>query len=182
MHPAKRSLLWLNLVGGSAVLASYAWGAASGGAGALWGGVPEGLQSLYVTNMLLAAAGYFAFGYLVFFRVDPDRVRNLPGGLGFRALHVLYALVLVPSALWLPMTRVMLEAPNDLLWWQIRAVLFAVALGSLGILAFVLRQPAERTGAVAKALAVAGAVAFCSQTALLDALIWPAYFSVPAGG
>lgn len=175
MRGARLSLLWLNLLGGSAVLGSYAWGLASNPLtrGQLWGGVPESLRPLYTTSMLLAAAGYFAFSFYVFFRLDPRRVAV--GRFGFGAFHALYALILVPSALWLPLTFAMLEAPSDALWLAIRAVLALVAAGSLGLVAaLALAGPAQSP--LARAIALAGALAFSFQTAFLDALVWPAYF------
>lgn len=175
MTPSRRSLLWLNVLGGSAVLGSYAWGL--GGhpelRGALWGGVPEALRPLYTASMLLAAAGYFAFSFYVFFRLAPERVSV--GRLGFGVFHALYALILLPSALWLPLTLVMLESPSDARWLAVRAVLALVAVGSLGLVAaLALARPAPAR--VARAVALAGALAFSFQTALLDALVWPAYF------
>ena len=112
MHTSRRSLLWLNLLGGSAVLGSYGYGLASNPLtrGDLWGAVPESLRPLYTTSMLLAAAGYFAFSFFVFFRLDPQRTRIL-GRYGFGAFHALYALILLPSALWMPLTFAMLESP-----------------------------------------------------------------------
>jgi hypothetical protein len=178
MEPTRRSLLWLNLLGGSAVLASYAHGLVSNPLtrGALWGGVPDSLRPLYTASMLLAAAGYFAFGFFVFFRLDPARSR-IAGRFGFRAFHALYALVLVPSALWLPLTFAMLEAPSGALWLAIRGVLALVALGSLGlVVAIATARPPEAP--VSRAVAIAGAVAFSFQTAVLDAWVWPAYFPV----
>jgi hypothetical protein len=166
----------LNLAGGSAVLASYAYGFATHPAarGDLWGGVPEGLRPLYTLSMLLAAAGYFPFtGYLLFgFRPERQRVA---GRAGWDPFPWLYAAVLFPSALWLPLTFRMLEAPGDLLWWGIRLVLALVAAGSLGVLfALLSLRPREPRGAWW--LAVLGCAAFCFQTALLDALVWPHFF------
>jgi hypothetical protein len=175
MHPAQRSLLWLNLLGGIAVLGSYAWGLAANPLtrGQLWGDVPGSLRPLYTASMLLAAVGYFAFSFFVFFRLDPRRDRV--GPFGFGAFHALYALILVPSALWLPLTFSMLEAPSAPLWLAIRGVLALVAAGSLGLVAaLALAGPAQSPGA--RAIALAGALAFSFQTALLDALVWPAYF------
>lgn len=175
MQPAHRSLLWLNLLGGTAVLASYAWGLAAHPEtrGALWGGVPETLRPIYTASMLLAAAGYFAFSFFVFFRLDPSRDRV--GRLGFGVFHALYALILLPSALWLPLTFAMLDAPSAPLWAAIRGALALVGAGSLGLVAAIaVAGPAEAP--VARSLAVAGALAFSFQTALLDALVWPAYF------
>ena len=178
MHPARRSLLWLNLLGGFAVLGSYAHGLASHPLtrGDLWGGVPESLRPLYSASMLLAATGYFAFSFFVFFRLDPSQTR-VAGRLGFGAFHALYALILLPSALWLPLTFAMLEAPGGALWAAIRVVLALVGLGSLGLVAAVASARPSRAP-VARAVAVAGALAFSFQTAVLDALVWPAYFPV----
>jgi hypothetical protein len=57
----RRSLLALNVIGGTAVLASYVVGLGAVPGDALWGGVPESLRPLYTVNMFLAAAGYFLF-------------------------------------------------------------------------------------------------------------------------
>lgn len=169
-------LIGLNIAGGIAVLGSYAHGILThpGTSGAVWGGVPAGLKPWYITSMLLAAAGYFAFTYYVVFAVEPARVR-IGAHLGFGAFVWSYAAVLVASALWMPLTFAMLAAPSSVLWLLIRAVLFVVALGSLGILIGVM-VATPRVAGWPYWLALAGAVAFCIQTVVLDALVWPAYF------
>lgn len=176
MHPAKRRLVWINLLGGSAVLGSYLHGIVSNPLtrSDVWGGVPDSLRPLYTISMLLAAAGYFAFSYFVVFRLDPDRIR-IGGRLGFATFDALYGLILVASALWMPLTFAMLEQPSAALWWAIRATLALVAVGSLGLLAALLAVRAEGAGR-ARWVAVIGAAAFCFQTAVLDALVWPAFF------
>jgi hypothetical protein len=178
IHPARRSLVWLNVLGGIAVLASYVHGLASNPLtrGAVWGDIPEALRPFYTVNMFLAAAGYFAFSAFVFFRLDPARTRVL-GRFGFRAFHVLYALILVPSALWLPLTFAMLEAPTGVLWLAIRVVLALVGLGSLGLMLAV-ASAAPHSSPAARWIALIGGLFFTLQTAVLDALIWPAYFPV----
>jgi len=176
MHPGRASLLWLNVVGGSAVLGSYAHGFASNPLtrSELWGGVPMALQPLYTASMLLAALGYFAFSAFVFLRLDPERAR-IGGRFGFGAFHVLYALILLPSALWLPLTFEMLESPGRALWVVIRVTLGLVGLGSLGLVAAI-ASASPHSAPGSRRLALAGALAFSFQTALLDALVWPAYF------
>jgi hypothetical protein len=172
MHASRRSLWWINILGGSAVLASYAHGLASNPLtrGEVWGGVPDSLRPLYTVSMLLAAAGYFAFSHFIFFRLDPTKTR-----IGFGAFGVLYALILIPSALWMPLTFAMLEAPSDELWWAIRLTLGLVGVGSLGLLSALLTV--RSSGAAgARWVAVVGSVAFCFQTAILDALVWPSFF------
>lgn len=176
MNDARRSLLWLNVVGGILVLGSYAWGVASHPEtrGAVWGGVPESLKPLYTTSMALAALGYFAYGFFVFLRLDPPRTR-VAGGYGFGVFHLLYGLVLLPSALWMPLTFAMLDAPSAALWIAIRTVLALVGIGSLGLVAAV-ATAGPASAPVARTVAVLGAVAFAFQTAVLDAIVWPAYF------
>lgn len=165
----------LIVAGGTAILASYLYAFALSPAlrTGLWGGVPASLQPLYTVSMLTAAAGFFPFTFLLVFRVDPASFRF--AGSGYGLLHVLYAIVLVPSALWLPLTARMLEAPDALVWAEIRSVLALVGLGSVGLVAVCVAIARERGGALAWA-AVAGTLAFTFQTAVLDALVWPYYF------
>ena len=176
MHPQKRTMVWINAAGGAAVLGSYAhglWSHPTTG-GDVWGGVPETLQPVYTICMLLAAAGYFAFSYFVFFKLDPDAVR-IGDRFGFGAFNALYALILVPSALWMPLTFAMLESPSPGLWWAIRLTLGAVGIGSLGLVAAIITvRPPSAFGV--RRLALIGSAAFCFQTAVLDALVWPAFF------
>jgi hypothetical protein len=177
MHSKQRSLIWLNALGGAAVLLSYAWGiGASAGLGAsLWGGVPESARWIYTVNMFLAAAGYFLFTPYILFRLPPDTTL-VAGRFRYGLFHVLYALVLLPSALWLPLTAHMIGEPSAAAWLAVRIDLALVALGSLGLLASLLAlSPDAPRG---RTWAVIGTIPFCLQTAVLDAIVWPAFFPV----
>lgn len=172
----KRWMVIINVVGGSAVLGSYALGIlghADPGS-ALWGGVPETLRPLYTAGMLTAALGYFAFtGYLLL-AVDAQEAR-VGERFGFGIFNGLYIGILVPSAMWMPLTFVMVEQPSTWLWFIIRVVLAIVGLSSLGLLAALLfLRPRKRIWAFW--IAFAGTVGFSLQTAVLDALVWTAYF------
>jgi hypothetical protein len=168
--PAATRFALLNATGGAAVLASYAWGLSWLGSDAsrAWGGVPEALRPIYQVSMLLAAAGYFP---MTLFVLAGER----SGRTATASATTLYAAILVGSAAWLPLTCVMLEQPSTALWWAIRLDLAVVGAASLGVLALVARARPPGSPLAWKA-AVAGAVLFCVQTALLDALVWPAYF------
>ena len=175
MLSRRRTMAGINLLGGLAVLGSYAYclSAYSAQAGAFWGGVPDGLRPLYTVNMGLAAAGYFAFTYFLMYRLKPTTSSG--GRFGLGTFNALYATILIPSALWMPLTFAMLEAPSDGLWWVIRLTLAAVGIGSIGLLVgLVMVRPS--TPSLAHKLAIIGSLAFCCQTAILDALVWPAYF------
>jgi hypothetical protein len=178
MQPRKRTLLWIVLVGGTAVLVSYAYSLGFDPAvqAALWGGVSPALLPGYVTSMALATAGFFAFTSYLLIPVNPDRAR-IAGRFGYSLFQGLYGMILVPSALWLPLTSAMVQQPSSPLWLGIRLVLALVGLGSVGLLLALLtwrpRQPAR-----AYWLAVAGSVAFCFQTVVLDLFVWTALFPV----
>jgi len=171
-HPTVTSLALLNALGGLAVLASYVWGLGQPAVAAgLWGGVPEGLRPFYTVSMFAAAGGYFPVTHYLLVRLDPERTRL--GRAGYGLLFVFYLLVLLPSALWLPLTAEMLAAPGEGLWWTIRMVLFAVAAGALGILWAAVAASPRQCG---RTLAIVGSLAFCLQTVVLDALVWPWFF------
>jgi len=177
-----RNLRWalatLNVLGGMAVIGSYSMLFTRDDANAiLWGGVPQDMRSLYTTNMWLAAVGYFPFTALFLFGADPVRVRFFGGRAGYGILFVLYGLVLVGSALWMPMTFAWADSGAFPFWW-IRLDLALVGVGSIGLLAALVSiQPRPATWL--HVLAFAGCLAFCLQTAVLDGAIWPAYYPRP---
>ena len=179
MHPKRHSLLWLNALGGAAILGSYAWGLGSSAelGASLWGGVPESARGIYTLNMFLAAAGYFLFTPYILFRLPPDTTR-IAGRFGFGLFHVLYGLVLLPSALWLPLTAHMIGQPSAAAWLAVRIDLALVALGSVGLLASLLVLPSDAPRG--RTWAVIGLIPFCLQTAVLDAVVWPALFPMSA--
>jgi hypothetical protein len=129
--------------------------------------------------MLLAAAGYFPFTWLFVVRTRPDEFRATTG-FRYALLFALYALVLIPSALWLPLTAKMLLAPDPQLWCWIRVVLALVGIGSTGILLISFRFACTRGGAASWAAAI-GSLPFFVQTAILDAIVWPIYYPHGSG-
>ncbi len=164
----------LNVIGGSAVLGSYVWGVQAPGVGAaLWGGVPDALRPLYTTNMFLAAAGYFCFSAVAARRLHRADASGDVDQFGRRMLCA-YALVLIPSALWVPLTAWMLEVSSNLAWVTVRLDLGLVALGTLALFELVLR-PGDGPR-FERWLALVGLLPFGLQTVVLDALVWPAFF------
>ncbi len=172
MHPKKRALSLNILFGGIAVLASYYFGLnfATGNLDALWGGIPAGVRPYFPITMLLGAAGFFAFTSLILFQLDAERTR-LFSCFGYGALQLIYALILIPSALWLPLTLLAFDQASPLILWSARLVLILVAAASLAMLgALITLEPRQKDGF--RKLAVLGSGFFCIQTVLLDAALW----------
>ena len=166
----------INIIGGILVIGSYLQGARAhpGRVGEAWGNVPASIKPIYTISMLTAAAGYFAFSYFIIFRLDPAEVAAV-NSFSYPLFILAYALILFPSAMWMPLTFAMLEKPSRILWWAIRVTLFIVGIGSLGLLALLLILNHDEPMWLLW-LAVAGSALFCIQTAFLDALVWPIYF------
>jgi hypothetical protein len=127
--------------------------------------------------MLLATVGYFAFTYFIVFRLPPDRTR-VADAFGYGAFVFLYVAILFPSALWMPLTFRVIEAASPGWWVATRCVLAVVGVASV-LLVAALSTVHPREPRLAWRLAIVGAVAFAVQTALLDAIVWPAYFPAP---
>jgi hypothetical protein len=176
VHLHKRIMLGINVVGGIAVLSSYAYGFLTRptSSGSLWGGIPDSMKPFYVTSMFMAAAGYFLYTYFLLFRANPQVVR-VAGRFGFNTFNIIYVLILFPSALWMPLTFKMIAVPSPLLWIAIRLILWCVGLFSLTlIIALICLRP--RKPAIAYWLAVVGSTVFAVQTVILDAIMWVIHF------
>jgi hypothetical protein len=171
-------LLAVMVVGGAAVVGSYIQGFAThpGGAETLWGGVTGGLRILNYATMLLAALGFFAFSYWLFFQLNPEEVQ-IASRFGYWMFDIIFLVILIPSALWMPLTFSYLNNPTTLGWVGVRLVLALVGIGSLALLwAILVTSP--RGANLAFWFAVGGAATFSLQTAVMDMFIWPALFKV----
>jgi hypothetical protein len=169
----------INVAGGILVLGSYTHGLITHPANrdAIWGGVPETIKPLYTANMLFAAAGYLAFTYFIMFSLNRDSAQ-LADLSGFKVFYIIYALILFPSALWMPLTYAALGHPDSsLYYWAVRVTLAVVGLASLALLGVLLSLHSSESSPTYW-LAVAGSVFFCIQTAVLDGTVWSVYFRV----
>lgn len=169
-------LLVINVIGGAAVIGSYIYGinAQSEGAGVLWGGVPEKIRPVYMVSMVLSALGYFAFMYYIFFRLTPSEV-SIAGTFNFSLFYFIFLAILIPSALWMPLTNVYVGNPNTVNWVIVRTVLVIVGLASIALV-WALLSLQDKVPGISYWLAVAGSGYFAFHTAILDAIVWAELF------
>ena len=175
MDTRRRALIFLILIGGPSVLGSYvlAFVLEPTIRTGLWGGVPDAIRPLYTVNMLLAAVGFFPVTWLLGFQTPIDEFRGRTG-LAWEALIGSYAAILMPSALWLPLTAIYLQNPSPGLWVAIRLVLFAVGAGATALGYMLIRRAS--LGSPFAQVAVLAFFFFWLQTAVLDALVWPWFY------
>jgi hypothetical protein len=168
-------LLAINVIGGAAVIGSYYFGfnTQPNDTSALWGGVPAGVRPVYGISMVLAAFGYFAFLYFVL-RLNPAQVK-IAGTIDYRLFYAVFLIILIPSAIWMPLTNMYIASPVSSAWIGIRTVLILVGLGSIALLGALLSLE-PRVSGWTYWLAIAGSGYFAFHTAVLDAIIWPALF------
>lgn len=172
MDQARIITMIVIVLGGILVPASYVHGVVSnpGRASLLWGGVPQRLVPVYVVSMLLSAVGFLLFSYFLLFRALQLGIRP-----DFRVLAVIYAVILMPSAAWMPLTFQMVSSASPTVWLAIRLVLVAVGLGALAMLITLLRlEPRPQDWMYWGS--VVGSLIFFLHTMVLDAVIWPRLF------
>lgn len=165
----KLNLFTLVSIGGLAVLGSYAWGLLNFPElrSALWGGVPEAAIPLYSSNMFFAASGFLLALAMLLRHGSPALISQL---------KLPYALILIPSALWLPLTIAVLQQPSAWLWYLTRLDLALVAIGSLMLYKPIAQACANNL--LQRRFTLGLYSFFVLQVLILDALIWPAYFPV----
>ena len=176
MHKQQKFLLAIVLIGGVAVLGSYAWGilAIQNANQILWGNVPAIIRSFSTAGMFTGALGFFAYSFFILFKVNPDDTR-IYSRFGYTIFNFLYIAILIPSALWLPLTFLAVQNNSSMVLWLARLDLIVVAAASiLLLLALLFTQP--RRPAWAYWLALVGSIFFCIQTVLLDAFLWGYFF------
>lgn len=171
MTGTQKRILAINVIGGVAVLGSYAYGISSNthAGDKLWGGVPESIRPYYTVSMFLAAIGFLtALTFLTMRKVSVTLSRPHLR----RLVYASYVLILIPSAIWMSLTFHYVADPTALRWWIVRAVLFAVSAGALALIyALVKLRPAA--DGLSWLLAIVGSGLFAFHAIVLDALLWP---------
>jgi hypothetical protein len=176
MDEQKIWFLVINALGGFAVIASYVAGMVShpNTEQLIWGRITPSLKTVYLAGMPLAALGYLSILYFILFQLNAESVTIL-GFDGFSVLDIIFAVILVFSALWMPLTYKLIETQWRGWWIYIRLVLLFVALASLALFGALLII-SQKEPAWSYWLAVCGAAVFFIQTGFIDAFVWPEAF------
>ena len=172
----KISLILLNIIFGSLVLLSYYKGVSREPELSLklWGGVPSVLQPYIVASMFISAFGYFFFTANFLINVDPLSVKFL-GRFNYWTLHIIYLLILIPSALWIDLSFSYMKSQDALTWYSVVSVLYCVGIFSVILLLFTVDTYVDNNSKLYFP-SVIGACIFAFHTVFLDGLLWTAFF------
>ena len=159
------------------MLGSYAWGIVTHPetAGDLWGTIPSAVIPLYTGCMPFAAAGYLTvFAFLL---VQPPAQVRMASGPAYRRFLASHAVFLCASTLWMPLCFRALDGPTpELLPW-IQVVLAVAGAAALAHVIWIW-QLVDTQWPRLRWAAVVGAGCLMVQCTILDAIIWPRFFSV----
>ena len=177
MERTRRNYLGINLLGGVAVLGSYAHGLLThpGQGAALWGTMPPRLVPVYVGMMPLAALGYLVTAAFVL--RTPAAALTIRGEPAHPQLSFTTAAFLLASTWWMPLCWAVLDRQDPgLLQWIQLTLMVAGACALLNLVALLRLDPTPTPRL--RWAAVAGSVALVLQCTVLDAFIWPRFFGI----
>ncbi len=174
---ARAPFLAVNVVGGISVLGSYAHGIATHPetAGDLWGTIPAAVVPLYTGCMPFAAVGYLTV--FAFLMVQPPAQVRTARGPAYRWFLGSHAVFLFASSLWMPLCFLALDGPTPALLPWIQLVLAVAGAAALAHVVWLTRLVDTAWPRFRRA-AVVGAACLMVQCTLLDAIIWPRFFTV----
>tara|TARA_B100000575_G_scaffold294627_1_gene312360 strand:+ start:10981 stop:11571 length:591 start_codon:yes stop_codon:yes gene_type:complete len=144
----------------------------------LWGGIPESWRPWNVTCMFIAAAGFLIVWWKYLYAWDEEAVESLTwpwtqtDGIGGNA-KILFAmvLILIPSMLWLELTRIHIEHDSNLTQAMVIGNLWLVVLGNL-ILILLGWNAWKSDINGTDALPFVGSLLFGIQVILNDGMLW----------
>jgi len=173
----KLLLLLINLIFGSLVLLSYFNGINKNPELSLklWGGVPKSLHPFIVSCMFAGAIGYFFFTSHLLFNIDANNFKFFDK-LSYWYLHVIYLMILIPSALWIDLTFSYMNDPSFLNWIYVVSCLYCVAIFSILLMILVVNTAVDNNSWLYLP-AVIGSLIFTFHTVFLDGILWTVFFN-----
>ena len=178
--PPKVTLFMINLIGGVSVLGGYVHGLQTHVATRhlLWGEIPVQYQGIYTLHMAPATIGYLITFYFLMKTPDLHFTNRRPA---LPVFSVLYFIFLLSASLWMPLSFQALDSNDPGLFPAIQAVLAITGIAALAIIVALTRLKKPASTSLYKA-ALAGSCFLFIQCGILDALIWPRFFTIQAGG
>ena len=178
--PATATFLFVNIIGGLAVLGGYiiCLYCFPAQREMLWGNVQGDMRYAFIISMLLATAGYLAFAYGILLESDPSeflsRVLDTKQG-----ISILCMIFLLSAASWMPATIAYLKTSNSL-WWIISVTsLWVTAISLFAATIIVISSPLAIPSTFHRILTISGISVITFHCLVFDAIIWVYRFHIP---
>lgn len=177
MQVSRQFLRIFIFIFGTLVLVSYGYGVSHApDTTALWGGIEWSQAKFIVPFMFLAAFGFLMYWWIILYQNEASGIDELrwpwgeSNGHGSGRLLLAFALVVIPSALWLEATIYHIEHESSWTPMLVVGVLMLVCLGNImmGLLAFSARQDGVPGGGAM----LVGAVLLGIQCIIFDGIYW----------
>ena len=170
---AQTVFLIVNLIGGVAVLGSYAIGLGyfPEYRDELWGGINGIWRNVLITVMLLSGAAYLTFCYFIVFRED-IHTYGTHFILGPHTISLLTGLFLLSATMWMPSAILYMHTENNIWWVFTVGALWVTALSLLsltGMYAFSTTAPIPVFDRIVCTVSLSIITFHCL---VLDAIIW----------
>ncbi len=132
----------------------------------LWGGMPKKYQKIFGISMILSTISFLTFSAYIFILSR----RNLD----FLNIYILYAVLLGAAALWMPLMIEVIEIKKKIYWILTRISLAIVGFCSIVFLSMMIFSTYS---GLLHILSIIGLSIFTFHTVVLDAIIWPHFFT-----
>ena len=141
---------------------------------ALWGGVKGTTQSLFTISMLLAAAGYLVFIFVVLLKSNPNSANTE----AFRLITCLSLIFLLASAIWMPATVAYIGKQHVFLWILAVSSLWITAAALISLVVLFSISDIGIESSKLKTASIIGLIYITFHCLVLDTIIWVFKFPV----
>jgi hypothetical protein len=141
---------------------------------ALWGGVKGTTQSFFRFSMLLAAAGYLVFIFVVLLKSNPNSTNTEE----FRLLTVICLIFLLASAIWMPVTVAYIWKQHVFLWILSVSSLWITVAALISLVVLFSISDIGIESSKLKLISIIGLIYITFHCLVLDAIIWVFKFPV----
>ncbi|MQG15673.1 MAG: hypothetical protein FI698_02545 [SAR202 cluster bacterium] len=135
---------------------------------ALWGGIKGTTQSLFTISMLLAAAGYLLFYFVVVLKSNPDSANTET----FRLITCLSLIFLIASAIWMPATITYIGKQHIGFWILAVFSLWITATALISLVVWFSVSDIGIESSRLKTASIIGLIYITFHCLVLDAIIW----------
>lgn len=187
MELTRLNLRIFTIILGPIILATYAYGVSKmSNPEKLWGGIPESWRKFNVICMFISAVGFLIMWWMFLFQWETQSVEALSWPWqsestgGYNRLFICFCLVMIPSAMWIEMTKFHISQPKKWTPFATIGILILVSIGNILFMLISWEAWQTKIGDLAW-LPFIGSLMFSIQVIFNDAIWWSIAFPWSSG-